>query len=87
MSQKTLKVQREAKYRIWGSVPQAVGDEIDHWYVKMGIPKTAFISLCVQAGLKAVVRGVYPEEAFTPEQWQKILDVKGKTEGDIEKKA
>jgi len=85
MPQKTLNVQRKSKYRIWGSVPQEVGEQIDHWYVKMGIPKTAFVSLCVQAGLKAVIRGVYPEEAFTPEQWQKILDVKGKTEVNIEK--
>jgi hypothetical protein len=51
----------------------------------MGIPKTALVSLCVQAGLKAVIRGIYPEEAFTPEQWKNILDVKVK-EGDIEKK-
>lgn len=72
------------KYRIWGSVPLEVGDNIEYWYKKMGIPKTAFVSLCVQAGLKAVIRGVYPEEAFTPEQWQKILDVKGK-DGEIEK--
>jgi hypothetical protein len=73
------------KYRIWGSVPLEVGEQIDHWYIKMGIPKTALVSLCVQAGLKAVIRGIYPEEAFTPEQWKNILDVKVK-EGDIEKK-
>lgn len=74
----------KAKYRIWGSVPQEVGEQIDYWYVKMGLPKTAFVSLCVQAGLKAVIRGIYPEEAFTPEQWQKILDVKQKEDKSIE---
>ena len=72
------------KARIWGSIPQDVGDQLDYWYVRLGIPKTALVALCVQAGLKAVIRGIYPEEAFTPEQWQKILDVKVK-EGEIEK--
>jgi hypothetical protein len=73
------------KARIWGSIPQDVGDQLDYWYVKLGIPKTALVALCVQAGLKAVIRGIAPEEAFTPEQWQKILNLKDKTEGDIEK--
>jgi hypothetical protein len=74
------------KARIWGSIPQDVGDQLDYWYVKLGIPKTALVALCVQAGLKAVIRGVAPEEAFTPEQWKKILDVKEKEAKGIEKR-
>lgn len=85
MDIKTPNRKKMNKARIWGSVPQDVGDQLDFWYVKLGIPKTALVALCVQAGLKAVIRGVAPEEAFTPEQWQKILDVNKKTEDDIEK--
>lgn len=78
MDKKPAKSKKYTKYRIWGSVPQEVGDKIDYWYVKLGIPKTALVALCVQAGLKAVIRGIAPEEAFTPEQWNKILDIKEK---------
>ena len=43
--------------------------------MRLGIPKTALIAMCVQAGLKAIIRGIAPEEAFSPEQWNKILGV------------
>lgn len=85
MNTKTQNTQRQPKARIWGSVPKAVGDSLDYWYVELGIPKTALVALCVQAGLKAVIRGIAPEQAFTPEQWKNILDVTNKG-GEIEKK-
>lgn len=87
MDTKTPNRKKMNKARIWGSIPQDVGDQLDFWYVKLGIPKTALVALCVQAGLKAVIRGVYPEEAFTPEQWQKILNVGEREDKSIEKKA
>lgn len=77
------KTQKIPKARIWGSIPKDVGDSLDYWYVKLGIPKTALVALCVQAGLKAVIRGIAPEEAFTAEQWKKILSVEEKKEGEI----
>lgn len=87
MDNNTQKLVRLPKARIWGTVPGEVGAQLDYWYVKLGIPKTALVAMCIQAGLKAIIRGIAPEEAFTPEQWQKILDLKDKQEGGIEKTA
>jgi hypothetical protein len=86
MNKNTQTNKKIPKARIWGTVPGEVGDQLDYWYVKLGIPKTALVAMCIQAGLKAIIRGIAPEEAFTPEQWQKILDVRDKG-GDIEKTA
>jgi hypothetical protein len=85
MDKNTQTNKKLPKARIWGTVPGEVGDSLDYWYVKLGIPKTALVAMCIQAGLKAIIRGIAPEEAFSPEQWQKILDLKSKKEGDIEK--
>jgi hypothetical protein len=82
---KNKQTQKRPKYRVWGTVPAEVGDSLEYWYVKLGIPKTSLVAMSIQAGLKAIIRGIAPEEAFSPEQWQKILDIKNKKDGGIEK--
>ena len=75
---KNTQKQKRPKYRVWGTVPAEVGDSLEYWYVKLGIPKTSLVAMSIQAGLKAIIRGIAPEEAFTPEQWSKILEVRDK---------
>ncbi len=76
-----------AKYRIWGSVTPETGEKLEFWYKKLGIPKTALVALCVQAGLNYVIRAIEPEQAFTPEQWAKIVREVTKTEENDKKKS
>jgi hypothetical protein len=86
MDKNTQTHKKLPKYRIWGTVPGEVGEKLEYWYVQLGIPKTALVAMCIQAGLKAIIRGIAPEEAFSPEQWSKILSV-GDSGGEVEKKA
>lgn len=73
---------KKGKYRIWGSVPWEEGERLEYWAKKLGIPKTALVAMCVHAGLNYVIRSIEPDQAFTPEQWAKIVREVTKTQED-----
>lgn len=62
------------KVRIWGTVTPEVGQKIDMWSERLGIPKTYLISMAVQAGLNQIVRSISPEESIPPEILVKIVE-------------
>lgn len=63
----------EETRKIAGRVTEEVNQEIDAWAEKLGMGKTAFVSLCIMAGLKQVIRVVSPEEAISPETILKVI--------------
>lgn len=47
--------------------------EFTSWANRLGVSKSQFANMCMQAGLSALVRAVAPNEAFTPAQMVKII--------------
>lgn len=43
------------------------------WAIRLGLTKSQFGNMCLQAGLNNLIRAVAPEEAFTPEMLVKII--------------
>ncbi len=83
----TNQIARQQKSRLWCTVPLEVGDQIDLWHKKLGLQKTQFVSLCVQAGIKYIIRTMEPESAFTMEQWAKIAELAARSEVDEQEKS
>jgi hypothetical protein len=42
--------------------------EFEKWRKKMGQDKTGFAALCIETGMQAIARAVYPQDFITPEQ-------------------
>lgn len=61
--------------RISGRVPIELNDQIEQMSLQLGMGKTAFISLCIRAGINAVIRSVSPEKMLSTEDWEKILKI------------
>jgi hypothetical protein len=70
--------------RITGRVPLELNDQIEKMSLQLGMGKTAFISLCIRAGINSVIRSINPEKMLSTEDWEKILKV-GKDLGLQEK--
>jgi len=49
--------------------------EFEKWRKKLGQDKSGFAALCIQAGLKSVVRGVQPEAAMDDATVQRMFDI------------
>lgn len=43
------------------------------WAIRLGLTKSQFGNMCLQAGMNNLIRAVAPEEAFTPEMMVKII--------------
>ena len=59
--------------RIGSRVPADVKEKIDEWAYKLGLSKSQFINICVQAGLYSVIRTIKPEDAVSPEYMALIV--------------
>lgn len=63
----------ESTIRVTGRVTPDINEELKYWAVELGMQKTAFISLCIRAGLKAVIRSVSPEDAISSDKLAEVL--------------
>lgn len=43
------------------------------WADRLGLTRSQFGNMCLQAGIGSLIRAISPEEAFTPEQLIKII--------------
>lgn len=64
--------------RLWVSVPPEHDAELEEWAKRMGITKSTLVSMTSQAGLKQLIRTMYPEKAFKPEEWADITQAMAK---------
>jgi len=64
-------------FRVAGRVPIEVNDKLDIWYRKLGITKSALITLCIHAGLNSVIRAVSPEESISTEKLAELMKAYG----------
>ena len=61
--------------------------EFEKWRKKLGQDKSGFAGLCIQAGIKSVVRGVSPEDAMDPKTMANVISLIAKAQGVSLKKA
>jgi len=61
--------------------------EFEKWRKKLGQDKAGFAALCIQAGLKNVIRGVAPEESIDPATMASMIAAVAKAQGVSLKKA
>jgi hypothetical protein len=47
--------------------------DFSSWAVRLGVSKSQFANMCIQAGLNALVRAVAPNEAFSPSQMVQLM--------------
>ena len=59
--------------RIFVAVTPEFDERFTAWATRLGVSKSQFGNMCLQAGLSSVVRAVAPEEAFTPELLAQII--------------
>jgi len=59
--------------RIFVTVTPEFEKRFIDWATRLGVTKSQFGNMCLQAGLSSVVRAVAPEEAFTPELLAQII--------------
>ena len=64
---------REQQPRIFVTVTPEFDAHFTGWASRLGVTKSQFGNMCLQAGLSSVVRAVAPEEAFTPELLAQII--------------
>jgi hypothetical protein len=64
---------RENTAKLWITVTTEFDEKFTAWSVRLGITKSQFGNMCLQAGLGSLVRAVAPEESFSPEQLIKII--------------
>jgi len=43
------------------------------WAKRLGVSKSQFGNMCIQAGMNSLIRAVAPEEAFSPEMIVQIM--------------
>lgn len=74
------------KKRVWGTVTDETMNKINVWSDRLGLHKSQFVNMCIQAGIGSIIRAVAPEEALSPDQWSEIIkrvNAEGKeNEGD-----
>jgi hypothetical protein len=49
-------------------------DKFKNWAKRLGVSKSQFGNMCMQAGLNSLIRAVSPEEAFSPETIVKVIE-------------
>jgi hypothetical protein len=60
--------------RLWVSVPPEHDTDLEEWAKRMGVTKSTLVSMTSQAGLKQLIRMMFPEKAFKPEEWADITE-------------
>ena len=59
-------------------------EKFSAWADRLGVTKSQFGNMCLQAGINSLIRAVAPEEAFTPEQIVKIMDAAKKQGAELD---
>ena len=59
--------------RIFIDVTPDFDQKFTDWASRLGVSKSQFGNMCLQAGLGSMVRAVAPEESFSPEMMIKIM--------------
>jgi hypothetical protein len=54
-------------------VTREFDDRFTSWAKRLGLTKSQFGNMCIQAGMSAIIRAVSPEDAFTPDQLVAII--------------
>lgn len=62
-------------------LPPEMKKEFEKWRLKLGQSKAGFATLCIEAGLKSVIRGVQPEEAMDEGKLVRIIGLLAKSQG------
>ena len=65
--------QSQPQVRLFITVTPDFDEKFSSWALRLGVSKSQFGNMCLQAGLSSVVRAVAPEEAFTPELLAQII--------------
>jgi len=55
--------------------------DFEKWRKKLNQDKSGFASLCIQAGLKSVVRGVSPESVWDEKVLANVIGLVAKSQG------
>lgn len=61
--------------RITSRVPDDINKKLDYWCKRLGMTKTQFSGVCIQAGIESVIRGIAPLESLSDEQLARVLRV------------
>lgn len=69
----SAKVSRMRLPKLAISVTFEFDERFSSWAKRLGITKSQFGNMCLQAGMNSLIRAVAPEEAFTPEMLVKII--------------
>lgn len=82
---------KEQQPRIFVTVTPEFDARFTGWATRLGVTKSQFGNMCLQAGLNSLIRAVAPEEAFTPDQIVQIMEAAKKQNvqldfSDFEKK-
>lgn len=59
--------------KVFVSVTPEFDERFTNWSKRLGVSKSQFGNMCLQAGMNSLIRAVAPEEAFTPEMLVKII--------------
>lgn len=66
--------QDDVKYpKLYITTTREIFDRFSEMANRLGLSRSQFGSMCIQAGMSAVIRAVYPEEAFTSDQIVSII--------------
>lgn len=65
--------EKEKEYRIYTRVTPELYEKFENWAARLGLTKSQFANICIQAGMGALVRAISPEEAFSPKALLEII--------------
>lgn len=60
--------------RLFITVTPEFDEKFSSWAERLGVSKSQFGNMCLQAGLNSLIRAVAPEEAYSPEVIIRILE-------------
>lgn len=72
--QRCVKMAKSQTVRISVAITPEFDEKFTVWAKRLGVSKSQFGNMCMQAGLNSLVRAVSPEEAFAPEMIVKIME-------------
>jgi hypothetical protein len=64
----------EKDRKLFITVTREFDDKFTSWAKRLGLTKSQFGNMCVQAGLNSLIQAVSPVEAFSPEQLVAIVE-------------
>lgn len=65
---------KQTQPRIFVTVTPEFEEKFTSWAARLGVSKSQFGNMCLQAGLNSLVRAVAPEEAYSPAVIVRILE-------------